>query len=224
MITPPDVSTPTPPEPPSAPAAENTSAVDSTSSASYRYLRDADKEPDSVLAIGVSFSPSAFGKNGLMAGAPESAPMGTSLQLEFQPFFLRYFGTIGVGPVFSAFPLYSQQEKASGLQAVWSVGAAARYRYHFEPSQLLIPYVGYQYNKLSYSFANGQQGSMDVKGPIIGVELLLSDLDSKHAESFSEESKVPSIYLSLEMRDLRGGDEMVKVSSPGWYFGFGVEL
>jgi hypothetical protein len=185
---------------------------------------DAEKEPESGMAVLVSLSPLAFGPEGLLAGRAEGIPMGASVQLEFQPYFLRYFGTAGIGPVFTTFPFYSEQGKDPGVQSAWAAGVEGRYQFKIAPVQFLVPSFGYQYSRLHYTLTGGQQGTTDLQGPVFGLELVLSALSSGVSDGGYDEGRSPSVYLTVEVRDLKGGDDTVNVSSPGWYFGLGVEL
>jgi hypothetical protein len=194
-------------------------------SSSTLSRREAVKHADRPSwAVELAGSPLTFGGQGLVPGRPEAESMSTSLQIEYQPTFIQRFGTLGLGPVFSAFPVSQGQGVTSGFFSVWAIGATVRYQGRFTHNQFLVPSIGYEADRMRYSFLTGQQGSVTLSGPVAGLEFLLNALDPSRGADMYENTGISHCYLVGEVRDLTGSDSTITASGLSAYFGLRFEM
>lgn len=200
-------------------------AVDGLSSSVSKTQHEKPVSPADrpTFAVELAASPAAFGQ-GLVPGRPDAAAMGTSLHLEYQPGFLQSLGTFGAGPVFAGYPISQSQGLTSYFFSVWSVGAAARYQARYFHNQFLVPSIGYEIDRITYSFTTGQSGLMTVEGPVLGLQFLLNTLDSRRADEFYDTTGISHTYLVAEARDLTGTNGTITASGLSWYFGLRFEM
>jgi hypothetical protein len=176
------------------------------------------------FAIELAGSPQAFGGQGIVPGHSGAESMGTSLQVEYQPNFIQRYGTLGLGPVVSAYPISKGAGVTNNFFSVWALGAEARYQARYINQQFLVPSIGYQVERMSYNFAGGQQGIATLSGPVLGLEFLLNTLDPRRGADFYETSGISHSYLVGEVRDLSGNDNVISVSGLSWFFGLRFEM
>ena len=177
-------------------------------------------------AWGVEFagSPLAFGGHGLAPANPQAENIPLTLQVEWQPVWIQKFGTIGLGPVLGAYPIGSNQGLTNSFISIWSIGAEARYQARYSNHQILVPSIGYEVDRLAYSFVSGQNGAVTLKGPTAGLEFSLNAIDEMRGEEFYESTGISHTYLVGEVRDLTGGDGTVGTQGLSWYLGLRFEL
>ena len=169
-------------------------------------------------------SPLVAGGTGLASAHPASDSNGFSLQVEYQPRFLRGYGTLGAGPVAALYPVSTSQGITHNGLSIWSVGAAVRYQARYFRNQWIVPSLGYQYEQLRYTFLTGQQGWTSLAGPVVGVEFLLNALDRERADDLYAAAGISHTYLVAEARDLTGADATIHAAAVSWFFGLRLEM
>jgi hypothetical protein len=195
----------------------------SDSSVDSRTVIPTDRRDRPQWAFQFAGSPSAFDGQSMVAGHPDAESLAFALGFEYQPTFIQKFGTLGIGPILSAYPVSQLRGVTSGFFSVWSAGLQARYQLRYWHNQWLVPVVGYEADRMRYSFTTGSAGYLNLSGPLAGLELHLNSLVPSSADDFYSATGISHTYFVAEARNLEGSDSVVSPSGLSWYLGMRME-
>jgi hypothetical protein len=187
-------------------------------------------EYHSHWGVQVDASPGALGRNLDLGGNDvdgnpiNSQPWGVGIALEYEPEFFQQYGILSFGPTFNIYPSFSSNDDFPNAEAIWSIGAQIRYQFRYKEQQLLVPMVGLDYEKLTYHLVTEGTGSLDIIGPVFGLNILLNDLDPMNATAFYFDAGVLKTYLVFEGRLMEGDNGVLDVSGLSWFFGVRMEF
>ena len=172
----------------------------------------------------LSFSPGGLGGTDI-SGGQGLVPRGFSFSGEFQPQFLQSIGVFSLGPSFAVYPLLPpNQGIENSPYGVWSFGGQFKYQARFFREQLVVPVVGYDIEKLSYSLLALGNGSFTISGPEFGLYILMNSLEPSAAYDFYKDSGILRTYLTAEIRSLKGSNPNLAISGTSYYFGIRTEF
>jgi hypothetical protein len=175
-------------------------------------------------------APAALGRNLSLGGndssgnAVNNQPWGIGLAFEYQPEWFQKMGILSFGPSLSLYPSFSSNDDFPNAEAIWSIGAQIRYQARFKEQQFIVPMIGFNYEKVSYHLVTEGTGSLDISGPVLGIEVLLNSLDPDSSTAFYFDMGILKTYFVLEARLLEGDDGVMDVSGLSWFFGVRMEF
>jgi hypothetical protein len=174
--------------------------------------------------VAMTGSLGAFGNASVSTSAAEGVARAIELQGEYQFPFLQAIGVISMGPSAVLYPFTPSESVTKSAISVWSVGGQVRYQARFFREQILVPMVGYEAQRLAYSFNDGSAGSAILKGPVFGGMLLLNIFEPSSASEFYIDQGVSRSYLVGEYKNLAGSDGVVTVAGASIFFGLRFEF
>jgi hypothetical protein len=199
-----------------APEAKTTAKYGPRDDTKFQLLRPS-------LSVHLEYSLNALGGSDVSAGQ-RVASKGISMAAEYDPPFIQKIGVLGIGPVISLYPLIPASPSiTNNYFSIWSAGVQLHYQARFFREQILVPEVGYDFERLSYHLQNAQ-GGFTVSGPMLGLYLLLNPFEPSTAFDFYTDSGALRTYLTAEIRTLKGSDANINVSGTSSFFGLRVEF
>ena len=173
--------------------------------------------------IGVVTSLNAFGGNALTTSQGSNPSFAFSLLGEYQPSFLQHFGMIGIGPRLSVYPITSGGVTPSAFSNL-GAGGQIRYQLRLFREQPIVPSISYLVEYFKYQFSDGTVGSLVIKGPSIGVWVLLNFLEPSSAANMYMSTGISRNYAVLEWTQFQGQDGNIQISGGSTYFGLRFEF
>ena len=164
-------------------------------------------------AVGLFYAPRAFGD-------VSTVIRGASIVFEYQPRFLQKIGVIGLGPVFSVYPITSPSWNLNA----WSVGGIVRYQARWFQNQWLVPTLGFSFDRITYNVKTPPSVTTTESGPVFGLMFLLNAIDpDTAAQSFVEPGFVRS-YVFAELKRPTSSDVLLANQGNVWQFGLRIEF
>jgi hypothetical protein len=147
------------------------------------------------------------------------------LGFEYEPEFLQSIGVVSIGPSFNMYIMDPAGDITSGPFSIYSVGASVKYQLKFMRGQWFVPFAGYEYQQIRYSFQDANVGSgwTSSSGPVFGGMLLLNWMEPSAAYNLFADSGIRRSYLVGEVKNLQSSDIDV-LSSDGIAIYFGLRL
>jgi hypothetical protein len=148
------------------------------------------------------------------------------MQVDYQP--LHWLGVWGIGSFFGFDLTRMAGADAPGarpsLHFGWSAGGQIRYQARYFEWQPVVPTFAYSMGSWNYKTTFGSPGSFPVQGPVYGLWVYLNALDRSSSSSFFEDIGVVRSYLTLEMREITGGDAVYKIGGRSYHVGLRFEI
>lgn len=177
----------------------------------------------SQWGVEITSSPSAFGGSTFDGGPSKTWGLGATL--EYTPESLQgKYGSVSFGPQMGSYFFINGTGNAPATFAVWSAGALVRYKMVFKPHQLIVPMLGYSYERVSFHLADLGDDSLSVAGAIYGLDILLSEVDTENSNNLYILSGITRVYLVAEGKTLEGSDAVTSLSGTSGYIGLRVEF
>lgn len=173
--------------------------------------------------VELTSSLSAFGQNALVQSQGTKPIYAFSLLAEYLPPFVQDVGVLGIGPTFTAYPIFSGGVTTSFV-SLWAPGIQVRYQARYFRNQWLVPVVAYSAEYFNYHFTSGAAGTLWIQGPTYGAWLLLNVIEPSAASQFYIEQRILRSYLVFEVRNFSGSDSFLRTSGASYYFGLRVEF
>ncbi len=180
--------------------------------ASYQLLR-----PEWGWQIESSLQ--SFGGQALHPSQNNNQAIAFGALAEYQPAFLQPFGVFSLGGSLHVYPYFGGNDS---LLTIVSTGISIRYQARFFREQILVPTVAYQYELLRTLFKDQNAWSV-LRGPSVGLWLLLNGIDQNSASHFYLNSKILRTYLIAEMKGLQGSVSYTAITGYSFYFGVRFE-
>lgn len=175
-----------------------------------------------TLGISLDYSMNAFGGAGLTGSQGANKAMAFSLSFEYQPAFIQSLGVIGLGPVFSMYPIGGGV--TDSIASLVSVGGQARYQLRYFRNQFLVPVISYSAEFLYYDFKGSPMGTVLIHGPGVGLWFLLNIVEPSVANAAYVSSGITRTYLVAQWKRLEGASTDGSVSTSGGSFYFGLRF
>jgi hypothetical protein len=191
---------------------------------------------DSILNARPNFafqlegSMNAFGGSTISPAEQGVTSKAALIEAEYQPSFLQGFGTLGIGPSIGMYPttggvVGTGQQVVNGPTSIWEVGAQVRYQFRYVTEQMIVPFVGYNYQRLHYNINQGGGNSgLNIAGGSAGLSILLNRLDETAASDLYRNTGISRLYLVTELKNLQGSDDNVAIAGNSFFFGIRCEL
>lgn len=174
--------------------------------------------------VSVTGSLGAIGNSAVSTATGEGLARAIELQGEYQFPFLQAIGVLSLGPSVALYPFTPTGSVTKAATSVWSAGGQVRYQARFFREQILVPMVGYEAQRLAYSFKDGNSGAAILQGPVFGGMLLLNIFEPSSASEFYIDQGVSRSYLVGEYKQLKGTDGVITVANASIFFGLRFEF
>ncbi len=158
----------------------------------------------------------AFGTHALTPSQGSTPAYGLTFHLEYQPAILQSYGVLSLGPSFALYPISGGITPS--LFSLLSVGGRVLYQARYWREQPIVPMLGYAVEYLNFHFNSGIQGSTLLKGPVLGLWMLLNVLESTAAAQMYMSTGISRSYLVLEWRNLHGESPDLAIIDGGSYY------
>lgn len=186
----------------------------------YTYLRPR-------WGFNIGYAARALGNidMGQSVGGASSSSM-LSLGLDLQPRSWQDFGVFGFGVTGAVYPTRTRTTRVvlKNPYDAWSAGFNFRYQARYWHEQILVPYLGYTYQRLYYTLADGPSGFTVFYGPSVGLQLYLNRLESQVSADAYIDTGILRSYLTLEGQQLSGEDEIFSLGGFTYVLGLRVEF
>ena len=147
-----------------------------------------------------------------------------SNQLEYQPYFLQYFGVLGLGLSLSAADYAFTGKKYT---VGFGVGGQVRYQFQYFEDQVVVPMVGYQIDFRNYDRHDGMVTEIynnPFHSPFVGAWALLNNIDKKAARALYDQFGIKRTYFVTELRNNFGTNSKFWMANYDLYLGLRVEM
>ncbi len=181
-------------------------------------------------ALGLNVSPYQLSEDALTLPSGKQVWLTHyALSFEFQPGdslnYSQNYGVFGFGPQIA---LHVPTEKVSRLQSDviydYSVGGVVRYQALFFSHQFIVPSIAYTAELWRFKLRNNMTGNMWVKGPTLGVWVLLNFFDSENGKDFFYDYGIARTYVVFEMKQMKGSLGEVATSGRSYFGGLRFEF
>ena len=191
---------------------------------------------DSMLTARPNFafqlegSMNAFGGSTISPAEQGVTSKAALIEAEYQPSFLQGLGVLGIGPSIGMYPttggvVGTGQQVVNGPTSIWEVGGQVRYQFRYVTEQMIVPFVGYNYQRLHYNINQGGGNSgLNIAGGSAGLSVLLNRLDETAALDLYRNTGISRLYLVAELKNLQGSDDNVAIAGNSFFFGIRCEL
>lgn len=169
------------------------------------------------------YAPSTFSKAPQIAASALTVNS-FSVSFEYQPPIIQAMGVVSLVATAGTYFVEPQGSLTAGGQDFYSYGAQFRYQAKYFTDQPLVPFVGYGIEYFRYHFTNSSLQDFNRSGPIVGIMLSTSFLDSHAMQEFYQDWGVSRAYAVAEMRSSSSGDETLPTSPKTWYLGIRLEF
>ncbi len=174
-----------------------------------------------ITALGSGSAP-------LVPGKPDSTASAFAVDLDFQPAIVQAAGVIGVGLSAGIFPATGADDAVSSAFSIYQVGAHLKYQARYFREQILVPYVGFNIERLSYAVTSpttGQTARETVvhQYPVFGAMFLLNHLEPNQAHEAYRDWGILRSYLLFEIRKIDLPGRPLALSGTSYFFGLRVE-
>jgi hypothetical protein len=144
---------------------------------------------------------------------------------DYEPKFLQSFGVVGLGPTFNSYIAQPAGDLTKGPLSIYSLGFSAQYQLKFMRGQPVVPFVGYEYQEIRYSFQRGDDtnGWTGSSGLTFGALILLNWMEPSAAFTLFAETGIRRSYLVVELKNLQAGLNLLSSDGDALYFGIRLE-
>ena len=146
------------------------------------------------------------------------------LAVSYQPPFVQKLGVLSLGLTAGMNLVSSYAGITPKVWSLWQVGADARYQMRYFREQPIVPFGGFEFQSMAYSFEGGASGRLSLNGPVYGALVLMNFLEPDAAAEFYIRQGVSRTYLVAEVKDLSGADSAVSFSGRSYFFGLRFEF
>jgi hypothetical protein len=182
------------------------------------------------FAFQLEGSMNAFGGSTISPAQQGVTSKAALIEAEYQPTFLQGLGVIGIGPSIGMYPttggvVGTGQQVVNGPTSIWELGGQVRYQFRYVTEQMIVPFIGYNYQRLHYNINQGGGNSgLSIAGGNAGLSVLLNRLDETAALDLYRNTGISRLYLVAELKNLQGSDDNVAIAGNSFFFGIRCEL
>ncbi len=185
----------------------------------YQFLRPKWGYSGNISMKGLGAAP-------VFKGVTDPTVMGALVQFEYQPAFIQSIGVIGLGMSGGIYRLAGSNVTTQNVLGVWEVGGQIRYQARYFREQPVVPYAGFSYERVGYSFggdAGDLKGAVINSGAFFGGMLLLNTFEPSAAAEFYVNYGVLRSYLFVEYKMISAASEDLTASGNSLFFGLRIE-
>lgn len=144
---------------------------------------------------------------------------------EYQPEFLQSVGVFSFGPSVNLYILEPMGSLTEGAFSIMAFGGSAKYQFRYFRAQPFVPFVGFEYQMIKYSFVvdGFPSGWTTSTGLTFGGMLLLNWMEPSSAHSLWSETGIKRSYLVGEVKTMTAGEPVLSVTGSAIYFGLRLE-
>ena len=181
----------------------------------------------------MDFSMNGLGGNQtLYNGVKSNNTSAGRFQFEWEPSAIQRIGVLSLGPMVAVYPMGGQNAPADGRFSLWSFGGQVRYQARFFKEQIIVPFVEFGMQRLSYRLIpsipgnalSNPHGTMLIGTQSLGGMILLDWFSHAEGSAFFDDCGVRRTYLLAEIQKPQGSNKDILLAGHSYFFGLRFEF